>query len=887
MSWWKSIFKKSAPDAQLDSELRFHIDELTDENIAAGMPPEEARRHATLEFGGREQVKEELRDVYRIQLLDSLRTNLRDSLRLLRKSPTFSLTVILTLALGIGANTAIFSVVYVALLRPLPYREPSQLMRLGQTRRQNDIDVSRAQASNPDVQDWKARAHSFQSIAAFSGDTFTLSAGGEPQNIFAAQVTPNFFATLGVTPSLGRDFVDGEDVGDGPHVAILSYEFWRSNFGGDANIIGRTVRLDGNTVNIIGVLPRDFEFAPANSTPLWVPVHQTGDPITRRSLRWLSAIGRLAPHVTPEQAHAEMDGITAQLAQEHPKEDASTIFVMQSLRENIVGKVQPVLLVLLGAVGFVLLITCANVANLLLTHAIPRRWEFAVRSALGASGAGLFFKMMLESVVLAAIGAMIGLFAARWGIQVFLSAMPKSQLRAMPFLSSAGINFPVFAFLAGVTLITALLFGLSPGLAASRVDVHEILKGETRGGTGSGQNRFRSVLVISEIAVSLVLLIGAGLLLKSVRVLLTQDPGYNLHNVLTFSVNLPSDAYPGEKTPPFKNPNALRFEHEFVDKLRDLPGVVAAGSTGRIPANGGTGTIRFVVEGRLPDPGHETESDILSTGPEFFAAMRIPLLAGRLYERRDTEPALPILVINQAFAKRYFPGEDPVGRRIRFTYSDKNPFLTIVGVVGDTSQVDLAAPHPPLIYGPNDRSPNTFLSFLVRTSGDPMAFLGAVRAALREIDAEVPIIQPTTMEQIAAQSPSVFLRRYPSYLLGAFAMLALVLAIIGLYGLISYGVLQRTREIGIRMALGAQNADILRGVFRDGLTTAGLGIVIGIVASLGLTRLMSTLLYGVKPHDWSTFALVSFCLVSVALAACAVPAIRATRVDPIVALRCE
>jgi putative ABC transport system permease protein len=442
-------------------------------------------------------------------------------------------------------------------------------------------------------------------------------------------------------------------------------------------------------------------------------------------------------------------------------------------------------------------------------------------------------------------------------------------------------------FLAGVTLVTAVLFGLSPGLAASKVDVHEILKGETRGGTGSGHNRFRRVLVIAEIAVSLVLLVGAGLLLKSVRALLSQDTGFDLHNVLTFSVNLPSDAYPGEKTPPFRNPNALRFEHEFVDKLRALPGVVGAGSTGRIPANGGTGTIRFVVEGRLPDPGHETESDILSTGPEFFAAMRIPVLSGRTYERRDTEPAPPVLVVNQAFAKRYFPGEDPVGRRIRFTYSDKNPFLTIVGVVGDTSQVDLAAAHPPLIYGPNDRSPNTFLSLLVRTSGDPLAFVGAARAALQQVDSQLPMIQPATLEQIAAQSPSVFLRRYPSYLLGAFAALALVLAIVGLYGLISYGVLQRTREIGIRVALGAQSGDILRGVFRDGLATVAVGIAIGIVAGLGLTRLMATVLYGVTPHDWSTFTLVSLCLAVVALAACTIPAIRATRVDPIRALRHE
>jgi predicted permease len=816
-----------------------------------------------------------------------LAQNLRLAARSLAKAPSFTIVVVLVLALGIGANTAIFSVVYAALLRPLPFREPSQLMRLGESRQQYDTDITRAEASNPDFLDWQKRAHSFQSLAAYGGDAFTLSVGGEPENTFAAQVTPNFFATLGVQPILGRDFVEGEDQADGPHVAILAYNFWRSRFGGAHNIVGQTIRLDGNPVTVVGVLPGEFDFAPANSPPLWVPIHQTGDPITRRSLRWLRVVGRLASNIRPEQARAEMNAITAQLAREYPKEDASTYFVSQILRENIVGKVQPILLVLLGAVGFLLLITCANVANLLMTRAVSRRKEFAVRLAMGASRTSLFLKMLLESLLLSVAGSIVGLLAALWSIQLLVSAMPEKQLQAMPFLARTGINLPVFGFLTGITVLTAALFGLAPGLTASKAGLNEVLKVETRGGTGSGHNRFRQVLVVSEIAVSLVLLVGAGLMLKSVRALLHQNPGYDLHNVLTFSVNLPNDAYPGDKNPPFNNPSALRFEHEFVDKLRALPGVVDAASTGRIPANGGSGTIRFVVEGRLPDPGHETESDIVSTGSEFFSAMRIPLLSGRLYGRSDIAPAPPVLVVNQAFANRYFPGEDPVGRRIRFTYSDKNPFLTIVGVVGDTAQIDLASPHPPLIYGPNDRSPNTFLSFLVRTKADPKAFLGAAHNALGQMDPQLPMIQAATIEQIVEQSPSVFLRRYPSYLINAFAALALVLATIGLYGLISFGVLQRTREIGIRVALGAQRADILQGVFREGLVAVGLGVGFGVAASLGLTRLMTSLLYGVTPHDWGTFILMSVGLALVALAACAIPAMRATHVDPIIALRYE
>jgi len=819
--------------------------------------------------------------------MGTLAQNLRYAIRTLRNSPGFALVVVLTLALGIGANTAIFSVVYSALLRPLPYREPGKLFHFGESRIQNDNSTNGAQASYPDYLDWKRAAKSVPSFAGYSGDAFTLSTNGEPKNTFAAQVTPNFFSTLGVQPALGRDFLESEMQPDGPHVAILPDAFWRTEFGADPNVIGRVIHLDGKPATIIGVLPRDFEFAPAGSAQLWVPIHQTGDPITRRSLRWLSVFGRLAPGFSPEQVRSEMQGINAQLASQYPKENSATFFVMETLTQNIVGKVRPILLILLGAVGFVLLITCGNVANLLMTRSIGRRKEFAVRSALGASRASLLSQLLTESLLLSFIGAGVGLVGAHWGVNLLVAAIPETQLQAMPYLRNAGINLPVLLFLCGVTVLTGILFGLAPGLEASRTSLNDVLKNESRGGTSAGHARLRNTLVIAEISISLVLLVGAGLLLKSLHALLGQDPGFNLHNVLSFSVNLPDSSYPSDKTPPYYSAAAVRFDHEFTRRLRNLPGVLDVGQTSAIPVSGGSGTIRFVVEGRTTALGQEDECQIMTVSTGYFSSLKIPLAEGRFFTENDSKDAPGTVVVSRAFVKAYLPGENPIGKRIRFTYSAQNPFLQIVGVAADTASVDLATPPPPIIYTPNDQGPNTFLSYMVRTAGQPVVFVGAARAALQEMDAQLPMIQPQSLEEIAGQSPSVFLRRYPSYLIGGFAALALILAIVGLYGLISHVVLQRTREIGIRVALGAQGRDIMRMVLRQGIRAALAGVAFGIIAGLALTRLLSSLLYGVTPGDWLTFASVSLLMLVVALAACAIPARRAMRVDPIVALHYE
>jgi len=819
--------------------------------------------------------------------MGTLTQNLRYAMRALWNSPGFTLVVVLTLALGIGANTAIFSVVYSALLHPLPYRDPGKLFHLGESRSQSDNSANGAQASYPDYLDWKRTAKSIQSFASYSGDAFTLSANGEPKNIFAAQVTPSFFSTLGVKPALGRDFLDGEMREDGPPVTILTDGFWRTEFGADPKVIGRIIHLDGKPATIVGVLPRDFEFAPARSAPLWVPIHQSGDAITRRSLRWLSVFGRLAPGVSPDQARAEMQSINAQLGRAYPKENGSTFFVMESLTEQIVGKVRPILLILLGAVGFVLLITCANVANLVMTRSIGRRKEFAVRSALGASRASLFSQLLTESLLLSFIGAAVGLLGAQWGVNLLVAAIPESQLQSMPYLRDTGMNLPVLLFLGGVAVLTGILFGLAPGLDASRTSLNDVLKDESRGGTSAGHARLRNTLVTAEISISLVLLVGAGLLLKSLHALLGQDPGFNLHNVLTFSVNLPDSTYPSDKTPPYYSAAAVRFDHEFTQRLRSLPGILEVGQTSGIPASGGSGTIRFVVEGRPTATGQEDECQIITVSTGYFSSLKIPLADGRFFTPNDSRDAPGTVVVSRAFVKAYLPGENPVGKRIRFTYSAQNPFLQIVGVAADTASIDLAAPPPPIIYTPNDQGPSTYLSYMVRTAGEPGAFVGAARAALQEMDPQLPLIQPQSLEQIANQSPSVFLRRYPSYLIGSLAALALVLAVVGLYGLISHMVLQRTREIGIRVALGAQRRDIMRMVLRQGIRATVAGVAVGVAAGLALTRLLRSLLYGVTPGDWLTFLSVALLLLVVALAACSIPARRATRVDPIVALHYE
>ena len=883
----RSLFDRASVERELDREFRFHLDQQIEENLAAGMKPEEARRAAMRTIGGITQLREECRDMRRVNRIETLMQDLRYGFRSLRHAPSVSVVAILTLALGIGANTTIFSVVHAALIRPLPYRQPERLITLGQVRRQqaaanrlDNVSYTSWNASYPDLLDWRVQSKTFESLAGFGTDGFTLRGMGEPETVPAVQATPNFFSTLGVKPILGRDFREGEDAASGPQVAILTHSYWTSRFGGDRQVIGRTIRLDSNAVTIVGVLPAEFEFAPNGQAKLWVPLHISGGMVNRRSLRWIRVIGRLAPGATPERAEAEMRLINGRLAEAYPAQNGAIQLVSVPLRERIVGRIEPVLLVLFGAVGFVLLIACANVANLLMARAAGRQREFAVRTALGAGRGRVASQLLTESLMLASAGAALGLLLARYGTRLLIGAIPATLVDSMPFLRDTHADPMVLAFLIAITAATGVAFGLAPALELANRNLGDSLKEGTRTSAGGVRPRLRRALVIAEIAFSLVLLVGAALMVQSLTALLDRNPGFDTRRLLTFSIFLAPDSYKAQDT--------MRFEREFADRIRALPGVKGVEYTSIIPLTGGGNTIRFVIEGKPAAAGQESECSIRDITPGYFSMMGVPLVAGRRFNDTDDTAAAPRrVIVNQAWVKRNLPGEDPLGKRIKFTFSPTQPFREIIGVVGDMAEANLDAGKDPILFTPFGQSGNSFQTYLVRTAGDPAAATVAVRAVLREMDPQLVLIQPATMDQIIGQSPSVFLRRYPSLLIGSFAVLALILAMVGLYGVMSYSVSQRRREVGVRIALGAMPGDVVRLVVGEGARLILIGVGVGLVAALGLVQLMKSLLFGVSAVDPLTFAGVTLLLAVVAMGACYIPARRATRTDPVVALRCE
>jgi predicted permease len=822
--------------------------------------------------------------------MGTLGQDFRYGLRVLRKSPGFTAVAVVTLALAIGAVTAIFSALYPVLLRSLPFRDPDRLVTLGESRHRT-VCCS-YNSSYPDYLDWTRTAKSFQALAGSASDAFTLTGNGDPKAVFSAMVTPNFFSTLGVAPVLGRDFIAGEDLpdGQGPTVAILSNDFWRSDFAADPKIIGRIITLDKKPVTVVGVLPRDFEYPPAGVVPIWVPLHTNPYTATTRNARWLNVIGRLAPGISLAQAQAEMTGITAQLAGEYPRQDKGIAVTVGPLREQVVGDVRPFLLVLFGAVSFLLLIACANVAGLLLARSVDRRKEFAIRTALGASRVHLLLQLLIESLLLSLGGAILGFLGASLGLWLLLRSIPEAQLDVMPYLRDIGISFPVLAFVCGIALLTAVLFGIGPGMSVPQTPLAPMLNDESRGGTSGTQSRVRNVLVIGEIAISLVLLAGGGLMLHSLLSLLRQNPGFEPAHLLTFGVNLPGASYPVSKTWPYVSPNGIRFEHDFTERLRNLPGVVGVSTTNSLPVAGNTGLNRFLIEGRAAQEGQEEAALARRVDPHYLEVMKIPLLKGRFLASSDTADTPKVLVVNQAWVKREFPdGEDPLGKRVRLTFAPEEPYREIVGVIGDVAEDSLAVPPPPTMYFPIDQDSGhtAYLNYLIRTTGDPAAMVSSARAILLGLDPQLAAIQPQSMDDFVNGSPAVFLRRFPFYLIGSFATLALILAMIGLYGLISYSVLQRTREIGIRMALGAQREDILKLMLRQGIKATVIGVVIGLLCSLMFARVMASLLYGAGSSNWLVFVVVSLVLLLIALTASYIPSRKAAELDPMTALRNE
>jgi putative ABC transport system permease protein len=801
--------------------------------------------------------------------------DLRYGVRTLLNKPGFAMIAVITLALGIGGSTAIFTIVDSALLRGLPYRSPDRLYHLWEKTPQKEY--AKREFSYPDYQDYQ-KNNVFEALAGYTGGGAVLSGQGEAEVLQAPKASANFFSVLGVEPVIGRTFQEGEDQPNGPKVTVLTYGLWQRRFGGDPAIIGKALTINGESYSVIGVLPASFQFA-LRPSDLWLPYQPTQNQLTRRFMHGTNLIGRLKPDANPAQAQSEISVIASRIAQEHSDSHTGTVAALVPLQEEVIGTVKPILLVLFAAVGFVLLIACANVASLLLTRSLARQKEVAIRSALGASRARVVRQLLTESLLLSLAGGIGGLLIAIWGVPALVAALPETQLNAMPFLKSLSIDVTILTFSFALSVLTGIVFGLAPALQSARLDLNEVLKEGGRHSSAGVGHRLRSALVVTEIALAVVLLIGAGLMIKSLLRLLEANVGFKTENLMTMTVVLPPMKYADV------NPR-VAFNDQLTERVRALPGVTGAGTVNILPLNGGN-TTRFNVEGDpVPPPGQEIEANIRTVNDTYFPALGIPIIAGRNFDERDKADGPGVVIIGKSVADRIFAGRDPVGKRISYTSFQTEPDL-IVGVVGDVRITGLDEAIKPVLYYPFRQSSSTFANLVVRTTNEPTALAGSLRNEIRNLEPDAAIFNVRTMDQMISDTPASFMRRFPALLISIFAGVALLLASIGIYGVVSYSVSQQTHYIGVRMALGARPADIIKMVLRQGIVLALLGVGIGVLAALGLTRLLRTLLYGVETHDVSTFALVAGSLFVVALVACYLPARRATKIDPLVALRYE
>jgi putative ABC transport system permease protein len=812
--------------------------------------------------------------------METMWQDVRFGVRMLLKKPVFTAIAVLALALGAGANTAIFSVVNGVLLRPLPYKDPEKLVRLGEWSKQ----VPGMSISYPNFKDWRERNRVFEGLAATQFDSYNLTGGDEPERLQGRNVSYNFFDVLGVVPAVGRSFRADEDRAGAPRVTVLSHGLWQRRFGSDRKIVGKSVALNGESYTVVGVLPQDYRFG--TQTDVFVPVGLKEDDENvrpRDNHPGIYAVARLKDGVTFAQAQEEMKAIAAQLAEEYPKENAGNSVTLTPLSEYFVGDVRTYLLMLLAAVGCVLLIACANVANLLLARAASRSREIAVRRAMGASRFRIIRQLLTESIMLALAGGVVGLLLAMWGVDV----LRRASLDLLPTTADIGLDRTVLLFTFGISILTGVLFGLAPALQASKPDLSESLKeGGRSGAEGGARNRVRSLLVVAEVAISIMLLVGSGLLVRSFMLLRETNTGFREENLLTLQLSYRVGKEEGQK--------AVNFFRAVEEKVRALPGVQSAAVSNGVPLLGSSETS-FQIKGRPPaEPGKRPMTVSFFTTPGHLDALGIRLLRGRFIDEHDTLGSQPVTVIDEEFARLYFNGEDPVGQYLEGDRESGIPDWLIVGVVGHVKNYGLDSPGPvqAQMYRARAQVPEKFqpliatrVSLLVRTFQEPEALTAAVRRAVQEVDPNQPVYNVQTMEQVV--SDSIASQRLAMMLLIIFAAVAVVLAAVGIYGVMSYAVAQRTHEIGVRMALGAQGGDVLRMVVRQGMLLVLIGVGAGLLLAAALTRLMSGLLYGVSATDPLTFAGVPLLLFVVALIACLVPARRSTKVDPMEALRYE
>ncbi|MGE0128236.1 MAG: ABC transporter permease [Blastocatellales bacterium] len=798
--------------------------------------------------------------------------DLRYGARMLLKNPGFTLVAVITLALGIGANTAIFSVVNGVLLSALPYPQSDQLTMVWLDNRRQGIrdDIT----SYPNFQDWRNQNKTFQGMAGVRSLNVNLTGAGEPEELRAATVSSNFFQLMGVGPAQGRGFTAEEEQPGKDKVVILSHGLWQRRFGGDPGILNKTISLNGESHTVVGIMPPGFQFP--TKAEIWAPLAPNERLRAARGAFWLPVVGRLKSGVTRAQAQADMDVVARQLEQQYPNLAGYGVNVVP-LHEQTVGNVRRALLVLLGAVGFVLLIACANVANLLLARAATRQREVAVRAALGASRWRLVRQLLTESVLLSVAGGALGVLLALWGLELLLDLSPAN----IPRLDNIRLDGRVLGFTVGLSLLTGLIFGLAPALQTSHLELGETLKeGGRTGAGGSRAQRIRSAFIVAEVALTLALLISAGLLIRSFWRLQQVAPGFKTERVLTMKLALPRSKYA-------EGAKATAFFQQLQERLSTLPGVEAASAVSTILLPKLANSSNFTIENRPPDPREQSlELPFDAVQPNYFQTMSIQLLSGRTFSEQDASDKPRVAIVNETFVKRYFPNEDAVGKRFTFGDGNNNPqWITIVGVVRDTKRQGLDQPIRIESWFPHAQAPSRSMQVVLRTTGDPLALAGAVRDAVWSLDRDLPIPKMETMEQILSES--VAQRRLNMLLLAIFAAVALILAAVGIYGVMSYAVTQRTNEIGIRMALGAQMGDVLKLILAQGMKLALIGVGIGLIATIALTRLMSSLLFGVSATDPLTFAAIALLLTVVALLACYLPARRATKVDPMIALRYE
>jgi putative ABC transport system permease protein len=882
MGWWSELkylvrkLDRRRAERELEEEIRAHLEMETWEKINDGHSPEEARYAARRAFGSVAVATEDSRAWWGLGMLGELWRDLRYGARMMLKNPGFTLVAVITLALGIGMNTAIFSVVYSVLLRPLPYSAPEKLMAVSSIRPQRDS--FRGPVSAPDFVDWRAQNRVFDEMSAYAFNGFTLTGSDMPELLNGLIVSANFFQTLGVKPQFGRAFMPEEEEAGRNRVAVLSHDLWRRRFGADPNLVGKAVNLNGESYIVVGVTPNDFRFAPVDIyTPLTFTAEEMSD--MARGSHFLNVIARLKADVTLEQAKTDIENISRRIERQYPVTNTGKYGAVIPYQQDIVSDIRPSLLVLLGAVSFVLLIACANVANLLLARAASRQREIAVRTALGASRWRIVRQLLSESVALSLVGGGLGLLLAYWGVGVLIRATPSNIADFTPGWRQIGINLQALSFTLLISFLTSIVFGLAPALQASRPDLTDALKESGKSSAGHKRQRARKILVIAQMALALVLLIGAGLLIKSFQRLQQVTLGFNPSHVFMANVGLVNSKYR-------ESPQQISFYKQVLQRVEKSPGVISAAIVTLPPFSVNSDRV-FTVAGQ-PEPAPDTipVANYRVISPQYFGALEIPLVRGRAFTEQDVAGAPGVVIINEALAHRFFPNEDPIGKQIKLgRYMEANPLHTVVGIVGNIKHRGLDSEFEPEFYYPYSQTPMRFSSIVVRTQGDPLSLTTAVRNAVLEVDKELPIVRPRTMEM--AISNSVTQRRLNMILLGIFGALALALAAVGIYGVMAYTVAQRAREIGIRMALGARRSDVLKSVVGQGMSLAASGGVIGLAGAFLLTRLMETLLFGVEPTDPATFGGIALLLLGVAFFACLIPARRATKVDPVEALRSE